>query len=141
MSYQDAADIDLETQPGSDENLQKLDADQRMRYHRAFAECAYLALLVNLYTEYCVFFEYSGHVYNAGIRIRRSKSRYNEEVADAEFPVRDPVASNETVPSWHRGVVEHIESRRDMLRRILVEKDVPLGDMTREVVESYVYTF
>ena len=110
MSYQDAADIDLETQPGSDEHLQKLDADQRMRYHRAFAECAYLALLVNLYTEYCVFFDYSGHVYNASIRIRRSKSRYQEEVADAEFP--NPAVLEEAARE-----IEALQSENAVLRR------------------------
>ena len=94
-------------------------------------------LLVNLYTDYCVFFDYSGHVWNCRVDIRRSKARYNEDVADTEFKcLTNP---DDALFNWSG--IDWLKRKRDMLREILETKNVPIEDMTREVIETYAYSF
>lgn len=127
--------IDM-TDPGSDENLSKMTEEERREYHRLYVELAYLSMLVNLHTDYCVFFDYSGHVWNVSIRIRRSKKAYNEEVADSEFRVmKDPSQSY----GWYG--IGHMRKKRDIMREILETNDVPIGLLDREVIEVYAYSF
>lgn len=127
-------DVDQST---SDESLDKMSAEDRREYHKTFVEIAYLSLLVNLYTDYCIFFDYSGHVWSCRVSIRQSKARYSEDVADTEFKcLANP---DEAKYDW-RGI-EWLKRKRDMLREILETKKVPVEKMTREVVETYVYGF
>ncbi|HEY7823727.1 MAG TPA: hypothetical protein VIG24_12875 [Acidimicrobiia bacterium] len=127
--------IDLDD-PGSDVTLQGFTPEERREYHRLFLEMAYLSLLVNLHTEYCVFFDYSGHVWSVSIRIRRSKSRYQEEVADSEFRV-----VNDPGKQYGWKGVDFLRKKRDILKEILETNDVPVDQLDREVVETYAYHF
>lgn len=127
--------IDM-TDPGSDENLAGMTEAERIEYHRLYLEIAYLCMLVNPHTEYCVFFDYSGHVWNVTIRIKRSKKAYNEDVADAEFKVvNDPTKQY----GWQGN--DWLRKKRDILLEILTTNEVPIDQLDREVIQTYAYSF
>ena len=126
--------IDMDD-PGSDEKLKEYTPEERQEYHRLYLEIAYLCLLVNLHTTYCVFFEYSGHVWNTSIRIKKSKQDYQTDVADTEFRVgRDPV-------KYPWGPIDWLTRKRDILKEILETNDVPVDQLEREVIQTYAYSF
>lgn len=93
------------------------------------AEIGYLAYVVNAETEYCVFFEYSGHVDLIRIQICESKERYNTEVASTEH-----YSSDGGKEAWLIAKIKH-------LKHILETGEIDFERMKRTVREVSSYQF
>lgn len=91
-----------------------------------------LAHLVNQYTDYCVFVNYSGHVQSVEIRITESKKLYSHSVLATEFY---------SAYKQHSGPDAEIQAKIDVLKQILKEKAIPFDDL--EYAENLLreYTF
>jgi putative sterol carrier protein len=91
-----------------------------------------LAHMVNQYTEYCVFVNYSGHVQSMEIRISQSKQLYSLTVLETEFY---------TAYKQHSGPDAEIQAKIDVLSKILHEKLVPFDDLeyTESIVKKYTF--
>ncbi len=94
-----------------------------------------LAHMVNQYTSYCVFINYSGHVQSIDITIGQSKKNYLEYVLQTEFY---------TAYKEHagRGNSEaELQAKIEILTRILRENDIPFDDCqyTEELVREYTF--
>lgn len=102
------------------------DQEKRAEYLKLMAEIGYLAVAVNEFTEFCVFFEFSGHVGHVSLTICPSKNRYNEEIASGDFfaKYRDAERPYKTVEN------ASLLAKRDQLKSILEEHDLPYHDMT-----------
>jgi hypothetical protein len=92
-----------------------------------------LAHLVNAHTNYCVFIYYSGHVNNVGIRLAESKANFNRSVLETEFYsiYKEHMAKGNSCPE--------LQAKVDLLKRILVENEIPFDDLeySEEVVREY----
>lgn len=91
------------------------DDEYKVRYHKVVSEIMYLTVLVNLYTDYCVFLDYSGHVYSLSVSITPSKEDYNTILAEDEFRLK-PFKSGDGV-AW-------LERKRDILVQILEGREI-----------------
>jgi hypothetical protein len=86
-----------------------------------------LALLVDQNTDYCVFIDYSGHVESMDISIRQDKKNYQNKVCESKVYriFQDLNKKGDAYAS--------LKSRRDVLKHILEEKEIPYHEMTEHV--------
>ncbi len=102
---------------------------EKKRRAKLMAEIGYLAYVVNAETDYCVFFEYSGHVDLIRLEICRSKDRYTETVASSEH-----YSSDDGKEAWIKSKIRH-------LKHILETGGVDYSRMKRAVYEVASYEF
>lgn len=110
--------------------------EQKERFNILFAECALLSMLININTDYCVFFDYSGHIYSVSISLAESKSNYNQKVAGSELRTRYPCKEHS---EWQYSTIERLEAWRDTMKAILDGHEIEslvLAEV-REMVVSY----
>lgn len=96
-----------------------------------------LAYLVQDQTDYCVFVSYSGHVDSFEIDIRESKERWQKEACKSEFKTRFEnlwEKDKDNKLSW-------LIAKRDLLKEILENNDIPYSEMTKHIESIYSYTF
>lgn len=107
----------------------KKELQAKAKRAKQMAEIAYLSYLVNAETNYCVFFEYSGHVDLVRVQICQSKDRYNEEIASS-----DHYRSDGDKIDWLASKIAH-------LKHILETGNVDYGRMNRTVSQVLQYEF
>lgn len=98
-------------------------------------QCMNLAFLVNQKTEFCTFVRFSGHVNKCEIEIRAGKENWQSELLATEFTTayREHLANKDKY-SYYR-------AKRDILRRILQEKDIPYDECDVEIISYEEYSF
>jgi hypothetical protein len=95
-----------------------------------------LSYLINVYTSLCVFCDYRGHVDQLDIRVASSKKNWDDRILETRFYTR-----------WREKYNEEsygdLKARRDILREVLKEEDVPYGheqiERMVECNERYVF--
>lgn len=102
---------------------------EKKRRAKLMAEIGYLAYAVNAETDYCVFFEYSGHVDLIRIQICRSKERYSDELASS-----DHYSSDGSKEAWLKSKINH-------LKHILETGQIDYSRMKRAVYEVASHEF
>ena len=97
------------------------------------------AFAINTKTEYAVFIDFSGHIDNLRISIKKSAEDYNTLVAETECS---------TVPrSWmdtqreFDGLLGSIKEKRDVLKKIAIDCKIDSDDMYEVVHKTYSYAF
>jgi len=106
--------------------------EDKVRYHKVVSELMYLAVMVNLHTDYCVFLDYSGHVYGLTVRITPTKEDFNTVLAEDDFQLK-PFVSGDGI-AW-------LERKRDILVQLLEGTEVQdLGlEAIHEVITKYAF--
>ena len=107
----------------------KLTAKEKAKRAKMMAEIGYLAYAVNAETEYCVFFEYAGHVDLIRIDICASKDDYNSKLASTEH-----YRSDGSRDAWLQSKITH-------LKHILETHEIDYGRMKRVVYEVASHQF
>lgn len=102
---------------------------------KLIAEIFLLAMRVQSETNYCVFIDYSGHVETMKIRIRRSKKKYHDTVAECEFNTVVKEYSSE------ENTIKRMECVKETLLEILENKEVDVSNLDYEVEEIRHYYF
>lgn len=102
------------------------DKERKDEYLKLMAEIAYLAFAVNVFTDYCVFFDYSGHVENVRIDIAKSKVDYSDTILSTTFYTK----YEDKEYSFREFNITHLMVKRDHLLYILENHDLPYHDLT-----------
>lgn len=85
--------------------------------------------LINQYTDYCVFFDYSGHIDSIDIRIRKSKKEYDKDICETTIRTKYYEYQNE-------GRMDAmLEAKVDVLKSILDTKEIPYELMEEQTIE------
>ena len=111
-----------------DEN-NEWEAAEKQEYVALFGKLASLSLVVNLYTDYCVFFNYSGHVNGVDLHITPTKNDYNNRIARSEFHAKWPELGRDV---YGDDRLSDMKERVAIMERILSDAKIPT-DMMSEV--------
>jgi len=114
--------IDVEFMP-------KWTPEEEKRWYSLYTECALLAALINNKTTYCVFFSYSGHVFNVSMSIRASKENYSKDIADSEFCTWPPGLRQKWLQCADS---DHLTKTRDRMKVILEVGEVDTSKLDFE---------
>lgn len=108
--------------------------DKKSEYLKLMAEIAYLSIAVNEFTDFCVFFEFSGHVQHVRIEIAESKTAYQNKLASTEF-----YSAYQSKHTWKMVENGHLLAKRDHLKSILDDHEIPYAEMDRvqEIITTY----
>lgn len=98
-----------------------------------------LAYLVQSQTQFCVFIEYSGHVDSFYIDIRESKENWNQRVCATEFETM--FQNRFQSGNKERNEEEWLKCKRDILKSILENHEIPYSEMTTHTETVYRHTF
>lgn len=88
-----------------------------------------LAYLIQRNTDYCVWIRYSGHVDSCEIEIAESKKKWQNKVCETNF-------YNEFKKMWDAdkdNPLLYLTSRRNVLKQILEDNDIPYSEMEEHV--------
>lgn len=98
-------------------------------------QCMNLAFLVNQHTDFCTFVRFYGHVNKCEIEIRAGKDNWQSEILSTEFTTEyRKHLENKDKFSYYR-------AKRDILRHILQEKDIPYDECDVEIIQYEEYSF
>jgi hypothetical protein len=94
-----------------------------------------LAYLVQKCTDYCVFIRFSGHIEQLEVDIRESRKNWETEVLKTEFHTAFKEYYEKKDP------LMDLKSKRDVLARIINEKEIPYEDCHVEeyIVEEFTF--
>jgi len=96
-----------------------------------------LGYLIQDQTDYCVFMDFSGHVDSFSIDIRKSKKNYQIKVCETELQDR-------FLELYYKDKNDHLnylKSRRDVLKSILENHEIPYEEMTEHIEQIRSYSF
>ena len=110
------------------------DYDEINERSSLIAEIMLLSYLVNSETDFCVFAEFSGHVDSFVVRIMKSKSLYNDEIAATEFYTK--YSGDQP---WKITSLDILKAKRDHLKYILDNNNIAWHDMEpiRKIITTY----
>jgi hypothetical protein len=97
-------------------------------------EIMQLGYLVQRYTKYCVFIDFSGHIDKLEINIRESKENWRTKVLDTEF-----YTEYEKLYKHEKDPFAFLKAKRNILARIIREEEIPYEDcdVEQHVVNEY----
>ena len=100
-------------------------------------ECIALAVLINEHTDYCVFIDFSGHIDTLDVSIRKNKDQYQIRLCETEMKT--------AYLSWYHedksDVNAWLKAKRDVLKQILDENDIPYDTMDEQIETLVTYIF
>ena len=111
--------------------------EERKEWYLLFAEIALLAAKVNNETDFCVFFDYSGHVNHIRIKICKSKERYNDELVASEFGVLIPEEKEGEGYQFHSYKytdLQDMKKKKAFMVYLLENHDIPYHSAIREEI-------
>ena len=97
------------------------------------------AFAINTKTEYAVFIDFSGHIDNLRISIKKSAEDYNTLIAETECSTV-PMSWMDTQREFD-GLLESIKDKRDVLKKIAIDCKIDSSDMYEVVHKTYSYSF
>lgn len=105
---------------------------------KLIVEIMHLAYLVHVETPYCVFFSFSGHVEAFEISIRESKENWQNTVLDSQTR---RFYDDARQMDGHNPALAELLAKRDVLKQILEEQEIPYDELDCEVEYVERYTF
>ena len=99
-------------------------------------EILYLAYLVHIRTDRCVFINFAGHVNSLGVDVRKSTDEWQEQLISTEFQVNASRKYGREDPE------RFLKAKRDILKKILEDDgEIPFDecDVVERIVEEYYF--
>lgn len=111
----------------------KYTEEEKQEYYRLIAQTAWLSAVVNQETDFCVFWEFSGHVNLVRISIRESKKRYEKELILTEFQTYfEKHYEYDKSSDWK---LNDLRKKKAFLEYILNFHEIPYEKATSEIIE------
>ncbi|CAH1205808.1 hypothetical protein PAECIP111893_02425 [Paenibacillus plantiphilus] len=103
--------------------------DVRLEAALLVSEISALACMINAFTDYCVFFRFSGHVNSIDVEIARSKQEYKENDVKGSFylPPCDPYDNED--------LLRNMKLMKLRLKKILRDKKIDYSQLNYDIEE------
>lgn len=107
--------------------------EQKDEWNLLVLEIMMLGFAIDRHTPYCVFVDYSGHVENLRVEIRKSKEQYTVDVVLTEMYIEGEYATGDPLAYYKK--------KRDILKGILEagEVDTSAFEEIRSTVIDYAF--
>lgn len=112
-----------------------IDKDYRMQCAQLIGEISSLAFMVNTFTNYCIFIDFSGHVDWFSISVSEGKERYKNRSTEDRVLLDSEKWGKED----ERRTIQNLIDLKSQFRKILLKKEIKYGGLRYTVREERDY--
>lgn len=102
--------------------------DQKLQIAMLVGEIQALSYMVNAFTNYCVFVNFSGHVNSIQVRIAESKENYHENLANTDLYLESKYQKPEVT-------IERLNTLKSNLKKILRKNKIDYNRLNYTIEE------